>query len=323
MRPVLLLPLVASLFLNLGWPGTVDAAEAAGGGVRGRPPGGSPWPRHTLRAEKSWQLNLPKGEGFDASGLLLTRKGELLTVNDRGPTLYTVRFLTETNAADLIPVDGLFTEAQLAPFKGRKTGRYDTEGIAQDDRGRIYACEEADRWVLRFDPATGTVTPLEIDWSPVRKYFNPVDRNASFEGIAVGPDRLYVANERQVGRIIAVDLETLRVVDDFAVHAHGVEAWDIHYSDLCWFDGSLWVLLRESRCVLQVEPKSHRVQAEYSFRELERAPDAAYVLLYPTGNMEGLAVDREWIWLVTDNNGQPRIKHPKDARPTLFRCRRP
>jgi glutamine cyclotransferase len=183
-------------------------------------------------------------------------------------------------------------------------------------------CEEANRWILRWDPTTRTVERLAIDWSPVKKFFSH-DPNASFEGLAVGQGKLYVANERSVGRIIVVDLETLRVEADFAVRPFGSVARDLDYSDLSWFDGSLYVLLRESRKVLQVEPKSRRVLAEFDYGAIERAPEYAYQNPYPTGAMEGLAVDREFIWLLTDNNGQRRIKYPGDSRPTLFRCPRP
>jgi hypothetical protein len=281
------------------------------------------WPCHTLRAEQTWQLNLPNGEPFDASGLLLTKDGEILTLNDRSPGLYRINFLPNANSADLIALPDCFTSAQLAKFRNEKFGRYDCEGIAQDDEGRLYICEEADRWILRCDPKTKIVERLAIDWSPVKQYFNPIDANASFEGVAIGSDRLYVANERQLGRIITVDLKSLRVIDDFAVTPLGSNAHDVHYSDLSWFEGALYVLLRESRCVLQVDPKGHRVLAEYSFRDMEREPEVLYRLLYPTGNMEGLAVDRDYIWLVTDNNAQGRVKYPKDIRPTLFKCKRP
>ncbi|MCI0534022.1 MAG: esterase-like activity of phytase family protein [Verrucomicrobiales bacterium] len=280
------------------------------------------WPRYTLHAEQTWQLNLPNGQPFDASGLLIKPDGEILTINDRSSRLYRIQFVPNTNSADLIAVPDYFTSAQLAKFKNQKFGRYDCEGIAQDKEGRLYICEEADRWILRCDAGTKTVERLAIDWSPAKQYFNPIDVNASFEGIAIGGDRLYVANERQLGRIIAVDLKTLRVTDDFAVASLGAKARDVHYSDLSWFDGALYVLLRESRCVLQVEPESHTVLAEYSFRDMEREPDVLYRLLYPTGNMEGLAVDRDHIWLVTDNNALGRVKYPKDIRPTLFKCKR-
>ena len=281
------------------------------------------WPRYTLRAEQTWQLNLPNGEPFDASGLLITKDAQILTINDRSPGLYRIHFLTNNTSADLIEVPDCFSAAQLAKFGREKFGRYDSEGIAQDEEGRLYICEEANRWILRCDSKTKIVERLAIDWSPVKQYFSPFDRNASFEGVAVGGDRLYVANERQLGRIIAVDLKTLRVTDDFAVTPLGNNAHDVNYSDLSCFDGALYVLLRESRCVLKVDPKSHRVLAEYSFRDMEREPEFLYRLLYPTGNMEGLAVDRDYIWLVTDNNGLGRVKYPKDIRPTLFKCKRP
>jgi glutamine cyclotransferase len=97
----------------------------------------------------------------------------------------------------------------------------------------------------------------------------------------------------------------------------------LHYSDLCWFDGALYVLLRHQRCVLKVDPASRRVLAEYDFREFERQPEFAYRREYRTGVMEGLAVDRTHFWLVTDNNGLARTTDQADSRPTLFRCRRP
>jgi hypothetical protein len=278
-------------------------------------------PVYDLRADATWQLNPPDGERFDASGLLWTTQGSLLTINDRGFLLYRIEF-SSSNAASLVPMANSVTEFALAPFQKEKAGRYDCEGIAGDGQGRLYICEEANRWVLRLDPLSGGVERLNIDWSPLQKYFSR-DPNASFEGIAIGNGLLYLANERKLGRIVAVNLETLRVVDDFFVRAAGSNARDVHYSDLSWFDGALFVLLRQSRCVLQINPESHRVIAQYNFEELERNPETRYKKLYPTGNMEGLAVDRDFIWLVTDNNGLGRVRYPSDRRPTLFRCPRP
>jgi len=76
--------------------------------------------------------------------------------------------------------------------------------------------------------------------------------------------------------------------------------------------------------VLKVDPMSHRVLAEYNYREVENTPETAYYsLFFWAGTMEGLAVDADHIWLVTDNNGLGRLRHPNDIRPTLFRCGRP
>jgi glutamine cyclotransferase len=281
------------------------------------------WPCYTLRAEKTWQLNAPNGERFDASGLLLQKRGQLLTVNDRGAELYKIDFAPGYDAANLVPLTNVFTDAQLARFAKEKFGRFDCEGIAQDGQGRIYLCEEGNRWILRFDPKTKKVERLPIDWSPVEKYFYPRDRNASFEGIAIGDGKLFVANERQEGRIIVVDLKTLKILDDFTVRPSKTKMQDIHYSDLCWFDGALFALLRENRVVVKIDPKGKRILAEYNFQEMENQPEVIYSEAYSASTMEGLAVDQNYFWLVTDNNGWKRVNYPKDFRSTLFKCKRP
>ncbi|MBI3192253.1 MAG: esterase-like activity of phytase family protein, partial [Pedosphaera parvula] len=259
------------------------------------------WARYSLRAEQTWQLDLPQDRRFDASGLLLSADGSLFTLNDRGAALYRISFCSGEHSAGLVLLSNVFTQTQLAPWAAEKTGRYDCEGIACDEQGRLYVCEEADRWVLRCDPANGRVERLDIDWTPVQKYFSR-DRNASFEGIAIGGGKLYLANERETARIIVVDLKTLKVIDHFKVFPRGRAAIDLNYSDLSWFDGALFVLLRESYMVLKVDPTTHEVVTEYDYRQVENAPSVAYHKKYPTGTMEGLAVDRDYIWLVTDNN---------------------
>jgi len=279
--------------------------------------------RVALELVQSWQLNLPQGERFDASGLYEQRDGTLLTVSDREAAVYQIELLSGTNSANLVKIPDCFTPAQLAPFANEKLDRYDIEGVAGDEQGRLYLCEEINRWILRWDSTTRKVERLNIDWSPVRKYFHPTDNNASFEGIAIGGGRIYVANERQSGRIIVVDQKTLKIIDDFMPRPSTAALGDIHYSDLSWFGGHLYVLLRHHKVVLEIEPSSHAVMAEFTFGAIEDAPEAAYRKFLPTGTMEGLAVDKDFIWLATDNNGFARVKFPKDIRPTLFKCRHP
>jgi len=268
-------------------------------------------------------MNLPGGQRFDASGLFLEPSGDLLTESDQQIGVWRIRFRGGDSSVDLEPVADCFTAAQLAPFAREKFGRYDCEGVTEDAEGRIYLCEEANRWILRWDPRNKMVTRLDIDWSPVEKYFSD-DRNASFEGIAIHGSTMYVANERKRGRLMAVDMNTWKVVDNFALRASESFWPDPHYSDLCWHEGALFVLMREDHEILKVDPARHKVLAEYDFSEMENAPDAAYHKILPfVGVMEGLAVSDNYFWLCTDNNGRDRKRHPGDRRPTLFLCRRP
>ncbi len=278
----------------------------------------------TLKAEHVWQMNLPGGQRFDASGLFLEKPGGLLTESDQQIGVYRIRFDPGGNWVDLERIPDCFTEAQLAPFAREKVGHYDCEGVTEDDRGRIYLCEEGNRWILRWDPQTKTVDRLNIDWSPVEKYFSS-DRNAAWEGIAIHGSTLYVANERKKGRLIVVDLNTLKVTDSFVVRASHSIWYEPHYSDLCWFDGALYALMREDHVILKIDPATHQALAEYNFADMENDPEVAYHKVVPlvVGVMEGLAVDKNYFWLCTDNNGLGRKLYPNDTRPSLFQCRRP
>jgi hypothetical protein len=272
-----------------------------------------------LRAEQVVQLNPPGRQRFDASGLLRMPSGELLTVNDRESALYRIEFLPDGISADLKPLKNCFTGSPTVPSAGTMSERADYEGIARDEQGRLYLCEEANRLVLRCGANTNERLP--IDWAPVKKFFS-ADANASFEGIAVGGGKMYVANERSSPVIIVVDLGTLKVIDHFVVSPQtGSFLGILHYSDLSWHDGRLFVLCRHHRVILEVDPDTRNVLAEFDYRELE--DQLGYKTAYPTGIMEGLAVDRDFIWLVTDNNGLSRGGAPNDIRPTLLKCPRP
>jgi hypothetical protein len=273
-----------------------------------------------LQATQVVVLNPPHGERFDASALCFQFDGTLLTIDNLRPELCRIELAPGTATARLVPLGGWLTPAQLAPFAALKRGNWDCEGIARDEQGRLYICEEVNRWILRCDPKDGSVERLLIDWSPVENFFS-ADPNASFEGVAVSGGKLYVANERSSPLVITVDLRTLRVTDWFRPQPRKSSLLGTHYSDLCWFEGKLWVLCRQHRVVLAVNPTTHEVLAEYDY---EAAEDAlGYRKSLPVGLMEGLAVDRDFIWLVTDNNGYTRKSSAGGLRPTLVKCPRP
>ena len=271
----------------------------------------------TLSADAHWQLNVK--ERFDASALAF-HNGKLITVNDRDALFYQLSLQTN-GVAELKRLD-LFPRNTLSRISPRRAPRFDLEGISKDDNGNLYVSEETQRLVFKSSPDGKKVEALTIDWSPVKKFMS-TDPNASFEGIAVRGDRLYLANERNTARIIVVDLSSREVIDSFFVDSGGFAFGGPHYSDLTFFERSLFILNRNNRCILEVDPASKRVLAEYSFAQMELAADVAYKSDYPTGAMEGLAIDQECFWLITDNNGKARFNAPTDTRPTLFRCKRP
>ncbi len=249
------------------------------------------------------------------------KDGTWITIDDKTTRLFRIEL--EGDRGRLVP-----TEHEFLPKRSRRVAvgkaesRPDPEGLAVDEAGRVYICEESQRQVFRYDPVTKTAARLEIDWTPVKRWFS-ADVNASWEGIAVGSGKLFLANERSRGRIVVVDVATLKVERDFQVSPPGVEAADVHYSDLCWHAGELWVLCRESRCVLRVDAAKEKVLAAFDYEAIERDPQNAYAHPFPYGFLEGLYVEAENIWLTVDNNEFYRVADKNDRRPQLWRCPRP
>lgn len=274
----------------------------------------------TLMPSAAWQIELPRGTRFDASGLLLRNDGTLLALSDQEPALYQVDAPAGVGVARLDALPGFLSADQLAPFRSEKKDRYDIEGLGLDASGNLYVCEEANRWILRFPPDGSRMERLPIDWAPVARYFDPKDGNASFEGVAIIGRTMFVANERSLPRIIRVDLDAMKVVGDFSPTFNIPLFNEAHYSDLATWRGHLFVLVRSRDQILEVDPTTEQVVAEYDAGFADHDPEYAYITRYGTGNMEGLAVDAGGFWLVTDNNGLGRKKYPDDIRPTLFRC---
>jgi hypothetical protein len=278
------------------------------------------WPTHTLRATQTTLLTPPQGRQFDASGLVIMPDGNLLTVgNTHGPVPHRIDFQPGLAEARLVPLTNYFTSNAVATATdgGRAV---DCEGLALDAAGWLYECEERGRWILRGN-AAGRVERLPIDWSPVKHYFSSIEPNASFEGVAVGGGHIYIANERTSPVIIVVDAGTGKVTHDEVVQPSKSSLLGLHYSDLCWFEDRLWILCRQHYVILEVDPRSWRVVAEYNYREVEDR--LGYATGLPVGTMEGLAVERDFFWLVTDNNGNARRGASHDRRPTLVKCPRP
>ena len=278
--------------------------------------------RYTLQVQQSWNLQSPNGERFDASGLQRLPDGRLLVVNDKEAGVFEIQ-LGDLPTARLRRVPGIFEQRELAALCPGRSFPFDLEALALDAEGRLYVSDETQRLIFRCDLRSGITEKLPIDWAPVAKWFSPTDRNASFEGMAVGNGKLYVANERELGRIIEVDLNSMSVLRDFQVKPPGVTATDVHYSDLAWFESELWVLCREHRQVLAVNPINLKVHAAFGYMDIELDPKFAYRHWIPYGFFEGLSVDKGYIWLCIDNNGYPRRSDGNDRRPQLFKCPRP
>ncbi len=277
---------------------------------------------HILQMDAFWRIDVTDEKRMDLSGLVIMNNDRLLTIDDKQFNLYELHLQGDSSQASIATSDLIRIE-DLKEFRKTKVSHMDCEGIAVDTDRNIYICEEQHRWIFKINSNGKFLNRLKIDWSPVEQYFNANDKNASFEGITVSKKHLYVINERNKARIIIVDLNSLTVIDHFTVYSKMHPSLFVHYSGLSWFDGKLYILLRHSQVILEIDPESHNVIAEYSFKNTERQPEFNYRSRYGTGCMEGLHVSNDFFWILTDNNGNALKSNKDEKRPTLIRFKRP
>ena len=276
------------------------------------------YPVRHLEIESYWRLE-PIRDRFDASGLERSPEGDLLVVRDKELAIYGVRLTPGSDVGVLYPHPRYRIPDPLP--EGIGNHRFDVEGLAFDAEGTLHVSEESERRVLQVLPGP-RLRSLPLDFSQAVRFFSPRDRNASLEGIAISGGRLFLANERSQGRLLEFDLETGVMIRSFLCKPRGSLWPDPHYSGLDWHDGSLYVLMRDEWMVVELRPPNMSIVRVIGYRDVEMAEQHRYRAAYPlSGAMEGILVEDEAIWLLTDNNGRGRVAAPGDRRPTLFRCR--
>ena len=277
-------------------------------------PGAMPFgPPIELRLERALAIEI--NDDFQPSGLAL-RAERLLTVSDKHDSTIHEIVLGETSAT-------LRTFVGFAP-PADGSEPLDFEGIAVDADGALLVVSETRYRALRIDlggGATWLTPPLEAIGKSAglfRKY------NANLEGIArLADGRLLLAAERETRGLIELpangDLSRARAwampESIYAVPA----GRDTDFADLSVDGRQVYVLERNSHLVVRIERTAERWEEReaWSYATTENDPRFAY-RDSRYGVAEGLAIDHDHVYLVTDNNRLPRVADPNDRRPQLF-----
>jgi hypothetical protein len=251
----------------------------------------------------------------EISGLLL-QDGQLLFVADKlsNRAIYKIIFENERfyyqNHIDLSKLtnhDSYFAKALLFRHAGRIVkSPFDLEGISYCDN-YYYLVNEQTRHVLKINQKS--LEQLPIDFFPIFKTFgydlNAIETNAGFEGIAIDcPNKImYIAQEREPRAIIVVDMQTNTPVDIYQVGKTTIGI-NPDYADLYFENGFLYILERNAYKILKVDPKLKTVVAEASFAKLGDVIPMSeiYETEKPFGMAEGLAMDKDRIYIAIDNN---------------------
>jgi len=187
--------------------------------------------------------------------------------------------------------------------------------VADENKGTIFSFKVGQLPVplpVNFD--THQIKPIE--WG-----------NASWEGLAVDCNNniLYLIKERQPRFILAVDLTTLKIVDQFNIP----ETESNDFADAKFENAHLYLLERNGNYIAKVDPKTHEVIDKVHYRHI--ASHTAGKLYGPEkyGMAEALVLTDTEIWIGLDNNGKYVTSHAKNTyhltgnEPVILKFKRP
>ncbi|MXY47954.1 MAG: esterase-like activity of phytase family protein [Gemmatimonadetes bacterium] len=201
--------------------------------------------------------------------------------------------------------------------------RLDLEGITRDDDGSFYLASEGAFAILKVDAdgkkASWVTTSLRKTGASAGLFQT---RGGYLEGITLmARDRFLVTAEREPCGLIEVDMAPVQRIVEIANHG----ATD-SYTGLHREVENVYILQRSTATIrrtiryLDVDSPS----TIWSFAHIVNDPEYLYQHeQFGAKTAEGLAMDRDRVYVILDNNNDARRMYPTDHRPLLLIMKRP
>lgn len=304
-------------------------ALATGASVRAsKAPDIAPVPVMPAYLLHAWWID--GSEGLDVSGLSFCN-GDLLAVADKSSErIYRLspepgrRSVQLSSVADFsrppLPDDQPVTAKARALHYASKSLSMDFEGITCDDTG-IYLLSERHNRIARLDLKDNVGHWLPVRWSEsARKRGFLQLFNAESEGLVKVAGDFWVALERDprgLLKLAAGDRVGQRFYPVPAVRGLDFRGRSEDLTALAYYDGSLFTLERNAYAVCRRDIDTLEADWCIQYRHVEEGEEYVYRKTR-FGKGEGLAVNRDGIFVVLDNNGVTRAAAPQDSRGLLM-----
>ncbi len=254
-------------------------------------------------------------ESNQPSGLFV-HQDTLFTVSDKhDDTIFRIEL--REDAAVFVP------HVRFDPPRPFGVFRLDLEGITRDEDGSFYLVSEGAFAILKVDAdskkASWVTTNLR-DVGASAGLFQT--RGGYLEGITLmAKDRFLVTAERQPCGLIEVDMAPVQRVVEIANHGSTNSYTGLHREV-----ENVYILQRSTATIrktiryLDVDSPS----AIWSFAHIVNDPEYLYQHeQFGAKTAEGLAMDRDRVYVILDNNNDARRMYPTDHRPLLLIMKRP
>ncbi|MXX04213.1 MAG: esterase-like activity of phytase family protein [Gemmatimonadetes bacterium] len=201
--------------------------------------------------------------------------------------------------------------------------RLDLEGITRDDDGSFYLASEGAFAILKVDAggtkASWVTTSLRKTGASAGLFQT---RGGYLEGITLmARDRFLVTAEREPCGLIEVDMAPVQRIVEIANHGSANSYTGLHREV-----ENVYILQRSTATIrktiryLDVDSPS----TIWSFAHIVNDPEYLYQHeQFGAKTAEGLAMDRDRVYVILDNNNDARRMYPTDHRPLLLIMNRP
>ena len=199
----------------------------------------------------------------------------------------------------------------------------DLEGITRDDDGSFYLASEGAFAILKVDAdgkkASWVTTSLRKVGASAGLFQT---RGGYLEGITLmGRDRFLITAERQPCGLIEVDMAPVQRIVEIANHGSTNSYTGLHreVENVYILQRSTATIRRTIRYLDMDAPSTI-----WSFAHIVNDPEYLYQHeQFGAKTAEGLAMDRDRVYVILDNNNDARRMYPSDHRPLLLVMKRP
>lgn len=177
--------------------------------------------------------------------------------------------------------------------------RFDLEAI-DFAGGNFYLANEYTGSINILPAGEKDVRILPIDFT--KKSLSPETwKNAGWEGLAIDETNkiMYLAKERQPRFILAVDMKSWTITDQFDID----QTDSNDFSDLKFQNGFLYVLERNGNYITKINPVTREVVSKFHYKHVASHPNGKLFEPGKYGMAEALLLTEDEIWVGLDNNG--------------------
>ena len=257
-----------------------------------------------------------EGPEFNQPSGLFMHNDTLFTVSDKhDDTIFRIEL--REDAAVFVPHVRFKASRSFGVF------RLDLEGITRGEDGSFYLASEGEFAILKVSPDGSDVSWVTTSLRDVGVSAGLFQtRGGYLEGITLmRPGRFLVAAERTPCGLIEVDVAGEQRVVEIANHGSTNSYTGLHREE-----ENVYILQRSTATIrktiryLDIDSPS----TIWSYAHIVNDPEYLYQHeQFGAKTAEGLAMDRDRVYVILDNNNDARRMYPDDLRPLLLIMKRP